>query len=454
MNAIQKFTLTLFLMSLGFTSQAQLRHFPHGHTATFVYEDAFVKCSYDSINATQSSHTGDSVHLLWDINLLRCPTPSRVMEVLLSINYLSFDYDSGRLVVREVGFPLIDIPANCVVGQKTLAIQGKSYQYERNDWYQSTGVQDSAAYFYLLTAGKIDYTAEPFILGFTVGWIQLGDYDFHQYSAVKNGIAQNMPAINWQTFYPERAGDVKVWKYSYSFFNEPGKDRGRIDSFMRVDIYPDSIVGMLSRSIQQYDFSWIQPQIISFRITGNPEMLFAFQDSNLGDIINSRYTERIGRYYLKQNKVDPYFQFSYVDEGFWMHSVPCQLGQTADIFTQDDWDSRYGYRFDDYYGFSYETKQLVAARVGNNTFGNLNTLSTGSPTERLLRVYPNPCKHRLYLNDLAENATYSISDIKGIQKQEGSLLNNSISLESLSPGVYILQISSKGGIATARFIKE
>ncbi len=75
----------------------------------------------------------------------------------------------------------------------------------------------------------------------------------------------------------------------------------------------------------------------------------------------------------------------------------------------------------------------------------------------VIKCYPQPAQNLLYV-DLPTNANaqFTIVDISGkvVAQQYTNTKHNSINTAGLTPGIYILQISSFGNKATIRFIKE
>ncbi len=71
-----------------------------------------------------------------------------------------------------------------------------------------------------------------------------------------------------------------------------------------------------------------------------------------------------------------------------------------------------------------------------------------------LAIYPNPAKEVLYINNLASNATATITDVTGKQLMSLSLVENSVSIANLSKGIYFISIKDADGLHTAKFVKE
>ncbi|UOK43612.1 MULTISPECIES: reprolysin-like metallopeptidase [Flavobacterium] len=81
------------------------------------------------------------------------------------------------------------------------------------------------------------------------------------------------------------------------------------------------------------------------------------------------------------------------------------------------------------------------------TKGELGTLS--------LKLYPNPVKDgTLYFSGIESNASYKIFNLTGQQVAYGDTNNNSIKVDTLPSGIYIIEISDSRSVGTKRFIKE
>ncbi len=76
-------------------------------------------------------------------------------------------------------------------------------------------------------------------------------------------------------------------------------------------------------------------------------------------------------------------------------------------------------------------------------------------TQETYALYPNPAKTELFVTgNLSENVTYEITSIEGKALQVGTLIGNSISIESLKAGFYIIKIKTEAGERVQRLVKE
>jgi len=83
--------------------------------------------------------------------------------------------------------------------------------------------------------------------------------------------------------------------------------------------------------------------------------------------------------------------------------------------------------------------------------------STAQVTVNQLHIYPNPTDNVLNIDGVSTGTGYAIINITGITEQSGTLKqgNNSLSLQSLSPGIYMLQLTDYTGQKTiSKIIKQ
>ncbi|HQE11777.1 MAG TPA: T9SS type A sorting domain-containing protein [Flavipsychrobacter sp.] len=116
-----------------------------------------------------------------------------------------------------------------------------------------------------------------------------------------------------------------------------------------------------------------------------------------------------------------------------------------------------------YYGFSTSERHLMADSATKHyttSFGALYMIGFNPKPDPVgvkevsnsqITIYPNPTKGYLYLSSTPRpNTAFSITDITGRQLLQGVVKDNSISVQSLQPGLYLLRI----GTEVLRFVKE
>lgn len=84
------------------------------------------------------------------------------------------------------------------------------------------------------------------------------------------------------------------------------------------------------------------------------------------------------------------------------------------------------------------------------------TTGTGFfPVNKAIKLYPNPVTTTLHLRNWeAEGLEYGIFDLKGMEVKSGSTgLDQSIPVEELADGVYVLKLNNNGAVHSGRFVK-
>lgn len=115
----------------------------------------------------------------------------------------------------------------------------------------------------------------------------------------------------------------------------------------------------------------------------------------------------------------------------------------------------------------YSHADAVAARnylinnkgwtISGDTYNGLcNQALSTSETEikNPTSIYPNPVKDHIYLKNIPNTVSYTITDMSGRTVAKDQLEHNEISVRLLSPGNYILQIFTKNTMHSFPFIKK
>lgn len=71
-----------------------------------------------------------------------------------------------------------------------------------------------------------------------------------------------------------------------------------------------------------------------------------------------------------------------------------------------------------------------------------------------IKIFPNPVNDFLFIEEKMLNEIYWIYDLSGKEIISGKLINNKVSVDFLSKGMYFLRIYSEKGINTTKFIKS
>jgi chitodextrinase len=85
-----------------------------------------------------------------------------------------------------------------------------------------------------------------------------------------------------------------------------------------------------------------------------------------------------------------------------------------------------------------------------------DSIQTKEETGKLsFKLYPNPVKgETLHFTTIENSASYSIYNLMGQQIKNGTTDNNTVNVSTLTPGIYIIEISDGISVGSNRFIKE
>lgn len=71
-----------------------------------------------------------------------------------------------------------------------------------------------------------------------------------------------------------------------------------------------------------------------------------------------------------------------------------------------------------------------------------------------ITIYPNPASQKLFINGLSHNTNVSIFDLDGKMFINEQTISNSIDIQKLKNGIYLIKIVDKNGVSTTKFIKQ
>jgi len=99
----------------------------------------------------------------------------------------------------------------------------------------------------------------------------------------------------------------------------------------------------------------------------------------------------------------------------------------------------------------------IDEHCGNFVVDSPTHVLVGSISNSIIKVYPNPARDELNVTGLNENTKYRLLSVTGVSVEEGILQigSSSISMQGVSPGVYILEMIGEGGEKDiVRVVKE
>ncbi|MHB1276930.1 MAG: T9SS type A sorting domain-containing protein [Bacteroidia bacterium] len=466
-------SLCLLLATLNL-SQAQpfTQHFPHGQKLLFlkadgsdtavhqmIYDSSYVSVQDPNGNGKLLFHTGQR-------HFVDCPTLSpNVLDafneyVNSDLAYFRFEDSADIFSIDVLGTLLVEIKTSLspgsshTFGNKTLILTQKS-------WYDANGIQDSALYFYPEKNGSPDFTKTPVIFGETRGWISGGNHaPFQQIGRIDEfgNYTGELSIPGWQDYFPEEAGDVKCWEIKKAIPPDPSFPIGRVDSFISVTRYPDSIRIKVREYTLLAGWTW--------------EFRYEYEHTILPpkDLVAVLKQENFGRYWLpvpdQHPSADPVimtrihldrskdiFDIELISDGISSIEDSCIYQQVSDFYSSRSYSKQYGFMLKDHLQWGYNTEILIAAKVGNHQFGNL-ALSISEVASPVLNLYPNPTHSALLIRGDYRGAKYAIIDLAGATLLSGTLFGNSIAVDGLAEGTYILRIiQNDGSRVSGKFVK-
>ena len=100
--------------------------------------------------------------------------------------------------------------------------------------------------------------------------------------------------------------------------------------------------------------------------------------------------------------------------------------------------------------------KLVFYRRGNNACGTADITKVTTEPISQVSVYPNPASNYLTISTDEQNITFRIYSLTGKVMQEGDLVKglNTVNIETLTSGIYIVNVISNQSVSSIKFIKE
>lgn len=428
------------------TASAQLSHFQHGEELIYKFpshpNNFTSRGVFDTVIQYKYQNTGKmvaQVHGASERPKALCLFNSQGAQQLNTPNGFLFDIDDDSLNVFHNYHKILGMPKSIQVGDTAFTDSVNGIILDRIDIINVGAISDSALIFYSLEKGV--QTNDSFVLGKNIGWVYISYIvPFQLLDQVKAGQFQNILIPDWQDFYPEEPGDVKLWHAVVPGVNQ----LFFLDSFVSVSRYIDSIVWQVDRYHLDSSYIWHGPN------TYNRTIIHSGSDLEKSLSFN-HYLEGIvpdtNGFYMQAN-------FRTIDPGFISYDV------IRDSLTDDPNNScKYisaiynfaGYALNTYYGegINYAGRAnyvldetLVAAKVGSHIFGtfiNIN-LSNKSLRKPSLSLYPNPANTEVNIAGLDEEASYQLYAYDGKLIESGNVSGGRINTRHIKTGVYFLLV--------------
>ncbi len=466
-------SLFLFLGTLNMgLAQSFSRHFPHGQKIIFLIADesdtAVHQMIYDSSYFSIQDPNGDG-KVLFHTGLRHFVACQNLHPSILdNINFYANSQLAYYRYKDSAAIFSIELLGSLVVEIKTSLSPGSSHTFgnrtlilTEKTWYDADGIQDSVLYFYPEKNGSPDFNKTPVIFGETRGWIcggddapfkQIGKIDeFGNYSG-----GLNVPS--WQDYFPEEAGDVKRWEIKKAIPPDPSHPIGRVDSFLSVTRYADSIRIKVREYTLLADWTWKFRYEYEHTILPPQEMVAVLKHENFArywlpvpDQYPSADPVLLTRIHLDRSK--DILDLELISDGASSIEDSCRYSQVSDAFFLRRFSKQYGLMLKDHQQWGYDTEILIAAKVGNQQFGNL-ALSCPELAAPVLDLYPNPTRTTLLIGGDYPGAQYEIIDPAGAILLSGTLAENSIAVDGLADGTYFLRVLQQdGSVVSGKFVK-
>lgn len=466
-------SLFLFLGTLNMgQAQSFSRHFPHGQKIIFLIADgsdtAVHQMIYDSSHFSIQDPNGDG-KVLFHTGLRHFVDCQNLHPSILdNINFYANSQLAYYRYKDSADIFSIELLGSLVVEIKTSLGPGSSHTFgnrtlilTEKTWYDADGIQDSVLYFYPEKNGSPDFNKTPVIFGETRGWIcggedapfkQIGKIDeFGNYSG-----GLNVPG--WQDYFPEEAGDVKRWEIKKAIPPDPSFPIGRVDSFLSVTRYADSIRIKVREYTLLADWTWQFRYEYEHTILPPKDLMAVLQQENFGrywlpvpDQHPSTDPVLMTRIHLDRSM--DILDIDLIFDGVYTIEDSCIYQQVADFYSLRSYSRQFGFMLKDHLQWGYNTETLIAAKVGNNQFGDL-ALSFSEVTTPVLDLYPNPARAILLIGGNYPNAGYEIIDLAGATLLSGTLSENSIAVDRLAEGTYFLRVLQQdGSMVSGKFVK-
>ncbi len=319
--------------------------------------------------------------------------------------------------------------------------------------------------------GLIDYVPfESFL--YRPNWATIKWYELMGMEV--NGAYHSYRQPGFHDYFHLSPGDVLFWRTDEHPWDisAPSLITYRLDSIVDVLITPDSVVYTCNSTEQgpQGDLVEYQGTFWRFRKAMLQGMLDAAPNDlalgNGAEFVNTSTTvifvERpIWFSGPLQLEVIPDTGDTITSYGF--NAFEPYLDSACVIREFSDWS--YEWRFDTRagvtkycanFGMGTNCTVLIASRINGQTMGDI-TLAMGEmrrggggPS-----MHPNPASDRLFLDGTWHSGTpYSIIDGQGRMVLQGTLRQDGIDVQELSPGIHVLLLETAQGRSAVRFVKE
>lgn len=463
-------SLCLFAATINSSlAQPFSQHFPHGQKIIFLIADgadtAVHQMTFDSGFVASNDVSGNGKRLIHfgQRHFFDCPGLGQNFwsdwnwEANSQLEYYRFRDSSDLFSIELFSSKILEIKTGLNIGSTHTFGQHTLILYDRI-WYDENGIQDSVLQFYPFKSGNPDLSQPAILFGKSYGWISGGNLVPIQligqvdYLGNYNGGIQ-IPT--WQDYFPEETGDVKIWQIKKAIPPDPSYRIGRLDSFISVTRYADSIRVKIREYSLLANWTWQFRYEYEYIILPPKDLIKVLNQGNFsrywlpvpefgGHVLHSR---------LNLDRNSGKMDIDILFKGFSSIEDSCKYHQIADAYELKSYSLQYGLMLKDYLQWGYDTEILIAAKVRSHQFGNL-ALSHGELVAPVLELFPNPTQTTLQIGGYYPGAQYEIIDLAGATLLSGTLSEKSIAVDGLADGTYILRVlQDDGSTISGKFVK-
>lgn len=249
----------------------------------------------------------------------------------------------------------------------------------------------------------------------------------NQISCYYNGFTGKISSITLNRPYSTEANNQILGNITIPYLPEPS-----LQDYV-INLNETSVVDTLSQNIDDFSFNEISKNdITAFYIMDGTEKIPAVIDEDEKTI---KFTLPAGA--DKQN-VKCYFVTNGINVT--INGVKQVRGETVNDFTNS---------------LIYEVQSGEGVYKNYTVSRNIGTATDVPQPSVNVRIYPNPATNKLYLEGLPSGASIAVYSMEGrLMMQRSCHEAPELLIDNLTPGLYLLKISSKEGDLNFKFTKE
>lgn len=276
-----------------------------------------------------------------------------------------------------------------------------------------------------------------------------------------NGVVYGYQTPQFSDYFHLSAGDVLLWKYEadYDDFTTPDIIEYYLDSITQSIITPDSVIYITDRSVKYSsgtisNYTGINIRYFKSEYFGCLESLPGFYSG--GNMVFQMTPNSL----LWKNRsllleIDSLTSDTVTRRSFYSDAISvsasCQMSPSADLAFEASLNTKTG--FDEYcmYNWGSFCNTLLAYRINGVQNGNVNLGVNENIENTALKIYPNPARDILYIND-EDNLTYKLYSIDGQFIRGGHMDGNEVSIDDLKDGIYLFLLNKAGKNVYRKFV--